>query len=42
LAIISSQKSHTCAQNFLFQHERKRQILTLLANSRLNNLHFTR
>jgi len=31
-----------CAQNVLLQHECKRQMLTLLANSRLNSLHFTR
>jgi len=46
-------KSHTChitfsllqhvlSQNVLLQHECKWQTLTPLANSRLNNLHFTR
>jgi len=31
-----------CAQNVLLRRECKRQTLTALANSRLNNLHFTR
>jgi len=39
-------KSHTChitcAQNVLLQRECKRQTLTSLANSRLNNLYFPR
>jgi len=30
-----------CAQNFLLQHECKWQTLTPLANSRLDNPHFT-
>jgi len=30
-----------CAQNVLLQRERKLQTLTPLANSTLNNLHFT-
>jgi len=31
-----------CAQNVLLQRECKRQTLTPLANSRLNNIHFTK
>jgi len=31
-----------CAQNVLLQHECKQQTFTPLANSKLNNLHFTR